>query len=347
MLADICNRSWVYILPDMWAGRPNTMFTTGFHWPNQGRPPKKDWTLWQLALCQAFLVNHLLCLDHPLGKWLQLPTQSSHCWHWLTSFSTQKLYHWTRQWQIHDRHQGYLNRHQKYKSQGSGETQSIPPDCKRVTIKTAATYLTPTIGFGHMAPLLQELEMWQEYISNLPNKHKQTFQHLKLTDDGQPIVQAIMSGHMVAVSNGSFKDAQGTAAWMFYDDCDPKTLLGEGVITTPGTRPAQGSYRSKLAGIYRIIMTTNALFKYYRKTQGTLLIVCNGKAALSKSMKPWTSNPLDKQFDIIHAIQAGIQQTKIKWSSEHIKGHQNQVALDTCNKARWNDAMDQAAKTIG
>jgi len=56
-------------------------------------------------------------------------------------------------------------------------------------------------------------------------------------------------------------------------------------------------------------------------------------------------NPLDKQFNIIHVIRAGICKTKIKWSSKHIKGqHQNQAALIFCDKARWNDATDQAAK---
>jgi len=156
--------------------------------------------------------------------------------------------------------------------------QSVPPNSKQVTIKTAATYLTPTIGFGHTAPQPQEPEMWTEFIATLPNKHKQTFHNLKLTKDGHPIVQAIMSGNAIAVSNGSFKDTQGTAAWMLYDNHDPKTLLGEGVITMLGARPAQGSYQSKLAGIYGIIMTTNALLKYYQQTQGSLLIVCSSEA---------------------------------------------------------------------
>ncbi len=145
-----------------------------------------------------------------------------------------------------------------------------------------------------------------EFIATLPNKHKHTFHNLNLTEDGHLIVQAIMSGHTIAVSNGSFKDAQGSAAWMFYDNCNPKTLLGEGVITMPGTRPSQGSYQSELVGIYGIIMTTNVLLKYYQQTQGSLLIVCNGEAVLTKSMKPWASNLLDKQFDIIHAIWAGL-----------------------------------------
>jgi len=41
-LADICNGTGAYILPDMWAGWPKQMFTTGYQsWPNQGWLPKK------------------------------------------------------------------------------------------------------------------------------------------------------------------------------------------------------------------------------------------------------------------------------------------------------------------
>jgi len=61
-------------------------------------------------------------------------------------------------------------------------------------------------------------------------------------------------------------------------------------------------------------------------------------------MKLWTSNPLNKQFDIIHAIRARMCKTKLKWSSKHIKGHQDQAALAGCDKAQWNNAMDKAAK---
>jgi len=43
-------------------------------------------------------------------------------------------------------------------------------------------------------------------------------------------------------------------------------------------------------------------------------------------------------------MQYGLVSDKKKWTSEHVKGHQNQAALDTSDKARWNDAMDQAAK---
>jgi len=149
---------------------------------------------------------------------------------------------------------------------------------------------------------------------------------------------------LIVVSDGSFKDTQATTVWMFYDHQDPKVSLGEGVITTPGARTVQGSYRSKLAEIYGIITTVNMLLSYHWQTQGTILIICDGKAMFTKSMKPWASNLLDKQFNIIYAIQIGIKKTKVKWSSKHIKGHQDQAALVTCDKAWMNDAMDQAAK---
>jgi len=72
-------------------------------------PNEERLDLWQLALRKAFLVNHLLCLDHPLGLWLQTPQQATHWWHWVSSYSTQKLYHWTSWWQIHAQHQGHSN----------------------------------------------------------------------------------------------------------------------------------------------------------------------------------------------------------------------------------------------
>jgi len=96
-----------------------------------GATTKKDSILWQLALCQAFPVDNLLCLAQPLGKWLQPPLQATHhWWHWLTSYSSQELYHWNRQWQIHGRHRGYSNCNLKYQAMLSGDTVILPPNCQ-------------------------------------------------------------------------------------------------------------------------------------------------------------------------------------------------------------------------
>jgi len=115
----------------------------------------------------------------------------------------------------------------------SGNTEILPPDCQWVTTKQSGTYITTSFGHGHIDTQEDTPVMWQDYINQLLTKHKGIFQHLQLKEDGQPILQAISSRHVVAVSDGSFKDSQGMTAWVFYDNCDLKTALGEGVITTP------------------------------------------------------------------------------------------------------------------
>jgi len=89
------------------------------------------------------------------------------------------------------------------------------------------------------------------------------FKHLNLIEEGQPFIQAILSGHATAVSVGSFKDGQGTAVWMMYNMQNPKISSGYDILTTPGATWSQGLYQSKLSGIYGIITMINALATYY------------------------------------------------------------------------------------
>jgi len=131
---------------------------------------------------------------------------------------------------------------------------------------------------------------------------------------------------------------------MLYDTWQPTLSLGQEALTTPGSTKAQGSYWSELSGIYGIVTTINALAKHHGQSQGSILIMCDSEAALTKCMQPWMSNPLEKQFNIIHAIQVGLHATKIKWTSKHIRGHQNKAELALSDKARWNNAMDHSAK---
>jgi len=93
----------------------------------------------------------------------------------------------------------------------------------------------PSIGYGHQMTQEENPMTWQEFQNQLPTKQKWVFKHLNLISEGQPLIQAIISSHTVAVSDGSFKDGQGTAVWMFYDSREPKNPLGEGALTTPGT----------------------------------------------------------------------------------------------------------------
>jgi len=51
MLGNISDGSGHYIFSDqMLLGKPNTTFASGYNWPNQGTPTKKEWAVWHLGL---------------------------------------------------------------------------------------------------------------------------------------------------------------------------------------------------------------------------------------------------------------------------------------------------------
>jgi len=58
MLADISDSSGHYISDQMLSGKPNTTFASGYNWPNQGTPTKKEWAVWHLGLQLAILVGN-------------------------------------------------------------------------------------------------------------------------------------------------------------------------------------------------------------------------------------------------------------------------------------------------
>jgi len=66
----------------------------------------------------------------------------------------------------------------------------------------------------------------------------------------EQLVEAICQGIAVAVSNGSFQDQQGAAAWTIEGYDKNNQILSKG--STPGSATDQSSYRSKLFGLWGI-----------------------------------------------------------------------------------------------
>jgi len=101
MLVDILDGSGFYISNPMLVGHSNTTFTSGFTWPNQGQPTKKEWAQWYQGLQLAIAVDNLGRFQQPLGRW-QLPwNKHPHQWHWLLVEQPPRLYHWNQEWQVH------------------------------------------------------------------------------------------------------------------------------------------------------------------------------------------------------------------------------------------------------
>jgi len=84
MLGNISDGSGHYIFSDqMLLGKPNTTFASGYNWPNQGTPTKKEWAIWHLGLQLAIPVGNTGRFQQPLGQWLLPWDKHPHCWNWL------------------------------------------------------------------------------------------------------------------------------------------------------------------------------------------------------------------------------------------------------------------------
>ena len=106
--------------------------------------------------------------------------------------------------------------------------------------------------------------------------------------------RSIAEGLVSGISNGSFKDGHGTAAWTL------KTPSGleytrSGIV--PGPSSDQSAYRSELFGIYKLVQILAATCKEYGVKSGRTVIACNGESALYCAFgDTQTPSPKNKLF---------------------------------------------------
>jgi hypothetical protein len=138
------------------------------------------------------------------------------------------------------------------------------------------------------------------------------------------------------VSDGSFKDSYGTAAWIIKGSGGDNPLC-------PGLENDHSSYRSKLAGIYAIITVVNHLCSYYKIKEGVITLGCDGDSALQKSFSSLLDMD-DTDRDMIAAIHAAVDRLPVKGTKHYIKGHQDKEAKALDKWAEIHVAMDSKAK---
>jgi hypothetical protein len=149
---------------------------------------------------------------------------------------------------------------------------------------------------------------------------------------------------LVAVSDGSFKQGHGTAAWIIYfsDTC---SCVGRVVV--PGTPEDHSAYRSELTGLYAIAASILFIERRFGFS-GPVTVGCDGLSVLHQvSNLGDFIDPTLPQYDLILATRTLVQQAaSIQWKWQHVKGHQDDNTpvqhLDLLS--RLNVQMDLAAK---
>lgn len=167
-------------------------------------------------------------------------------------------------------------------------------------------------------------------------------------DDFEPLILGIQSGTAIAVTDGTFKDGLGAAAFVISPTLDsPSTETFTLVNHTPGSPQDMDAYRAELGGIYGIIRTVQDLCQAADVHQGSVTIACDCVSALRNITSPHNPPPSRPHHDMLSAIRHMLRNSPLSWSFQHVRGHQDDsLAYQLLNQwAQHNVDMDAAAKS--
>ncbi len=149
---------------------------------------------------------------------------------------------------------------------------------------------THAASFPHYLQLAEHGENW-------------CFSHIDLGDDGFTLSNALQDGDTIAISDGSFQDQYGMAAWAL-EGLGPSGRI-VGAVTVPGMAKDQSAYCSELAGIYCILLCVKKLCEFFQITQGSIELGCDGQAALDKAFNYVSIIKIeDSNYDLLFTIQS-------------------------------------------
>jgi hypothetical protein len=186
-------------------------------------------------------------------------------------------------------------------------------------------------------------EEWRDALQ-MPTEFLWLTEFVSETDDGDCVAQAIHDGNAVAVSDGSFKLATGTASWVLQGVDRDREIKGR--CRVPGPEDWQSAYHSELCGLLGSVYFATTLVKHKGITKGKIRVGCDGLSAIQQIRKyKITQTPLRKHFDLISSIRRLMRDSPIEIELFHIKGHQDDVPYNVLDRFETlNVVMDSHAK---
>ena len=312
-LAEIASADGESITEKAWVGTYDLTAVSSYKWPRQPKPPSRDWGVWRNALTVCFLATGRR-LRRPLGKWLQNDAQ----WEWFSAPDERRLYQRTTQgWIFWSQHtnvrrtpQPLFRRQQAISERPTRSFRAridpVGPHIRLLSTSFAqSSFLTP--------PLIASQKTFAQAIRALPSSQRWSAQHCTSSMlYGEDVAVAIVNRSAIAVSDGSFKDAFGTAAWTLRGATNECFITG--VNVAPGTDEDQNAFRSELVGLYGIITATMVVCFLHDITDGCITVACDGESALDYIFdweKKWLKS-VTPHLDIIAASRKLIKESPLQ-----------------------------------
>lgn len=222
-LSDLVDGSGSYLLDDAWHGHLQEVPHKTDSWPKQGKPPMKDWLIWQFFLKRCFLGRGRK-FKNTLGSW----TQMDENWPWYYSPLENNLYKCSSQGWIS--FPGIVKRSGRPCFSTKGVPTKLVPTLHRATVYKKGDRF---ICSGH-GPISVKTDKKFDSLSSLflslPPGERWCINHIQMEDEGLTLATAIKNHNAIAVSDGSFKDGYGTAAWVLEGIDNRGRIVGQVII---------------------------------------------------------------------------------------------------------------------
>jgi hypothetical protein len=165
---------------------------------------------------------------------------------------------------------------------------------------------------------------------------KWAIQEIDITNDGSAMAQAIKSGNAITVTDGSYKNGRGTAAFILEisDNFEPIGCI-VGVNSISGEKEDQSSYRSEIGGVSGVIETVGILCERFAIKSGAIKVGLDGDQAMQNIFGKWPLYPRQADYDLLKDLRKKIQKSPIKWTGIWVEGHlDNHIQFEDLD--RWS-----------
>jgi hypothetical protein len=344
-VSDITDGEGKRVTDDAWKGQSASTLNGHFQWPVQPKPSKAFWDTWQRAI--KSLCGRNRSLQRPLGLWTADGAATAVWWF---CPRTESLFKRTKDEIVtFPLRSSRTTRNSLLRFKTSPTIPSAIPTTARPCCISMQGHDVLLQGFTDVIPappIIPSPTTFQQYLASMTDK-AWIFSDLQMRGSLLVLAQAIRNGTCSCVTDGSYKDSHGTAAWKILDLSTPDHYI-EGQCITPGTASQQNPYRSELSGLYASVATTNALVGFCNISSGSMTLACDNLGATrTTSYIADHTSPTGAQFDLVMAIQYAKSPAN-EWNHQHVRGHQDDVAdhvltplerinveMDTKAKAHW------------
>jgi exonuclease III len=316
---------------------------TPYNWPRCYRPNQNQMQLWKSTILECFIPPHAnhRRLAQPLGAWT---ADRDTAWEWWHSASEdccfQRTNHTWIQW-----NRAPVIYHRPHFRVSSTIVIDLPPDARRAT--TSGSNIRRTLwNTGTALPVHpdppQPLSL-ETMVQQLDESEKWAIDFLETPEGTLIMAEIIRAGKCVGVTDASYKNGCGTAAFILVGLDDDHGAI-RAVNQVPGPITDGNSYRCEITGIYGILLLIRLICLLHDITEGSVHLRCDNLATI-RLFDPWfIPNPSQDSFDLVNAIWHMIRASPLTWTAEWVEGHQDDTGQPLDRFASLNCEMDRLAK---